>query len=73
MLNSFSIIIQKGFMNDFTVDGHNAERENISIDVIDYDPNNPRIQRMFDQGNREKNEATIKLALGGEDPDEDSS
>ena len=64
MLNKFFFHnIQKGFMNDFTVDGHNAERENISIDVIDYDPNNPRIQRMFDQGNREKNESYNKTGI----------
>lgn len=44
----------------------------ISIDEIDYDAENPRIQLAFDQG-REKNDATIRLALGAEPPDEDTS
>lgn len=44
----------------------------LSVDDIDYDADNPRIQLAFDQG-REKSEATIKLALGAEAPDEDTA
>jgi len=59
-------------MSSAGADGHSAVREIISIDKIDYDAENPRIQLVFDQG-REKNEANIKLALGAESPDEDAS
>lgn len=55
-----------------TTSGSDIEgRRLISIDQIDYDVDNPRIQLAFDHG-REKTEASIKLALGADSPDEDS-
>lgn len=53
-------------------DSPSAAGDRISIDEIDYDPANPRIQIVFDHG-REKNESNIKLALGADSPDEEES